>query len=74
MEIRLKLFVQDFLSYLLFLTLLVLVVRGHRDPGEYFFRKTLEDVIVHKHFQEVSESDVNCNKRLIKIERHNCNR
>ena len=55
MEIRLKLFLQDFLSYLLFLTFLFLVVRGYRDPNEYYFRKALQDDVVHRHFTSVSE-------------------
>ena len=54
MEIRLKLFLQDLLSYCVFLIFLVLVVRGYRDPDEYNFRKALEDDIVHQHFRFVS--------------------
>ena len=54
MEIRLKIFVQDILSYLVFLTFLCFVVRGYRDPDEYLFRKALDDDIVHSHYQQVS--------------------
>ena len=53
MEIQLKVFLQDLMSYLVFLTFLALVVRGYRDPDEYYFRKALEDDIVHHHFKSV---------------------
>ncbi|XP_065069836.1 uncharacterized protein LOC135694887 isoform X2 [Rhopilema esculentum] len=55
MEIRLKIFVQDILSYLVFLTFLCLVVRGYRDPDEYLFRKALNDDIVHSHYEHLKD-------------------
>ena len=65
MEIRLKILLQDLMSYMVFLTFLVLVVRGYRDPDEYYFRKALEDDIVHQHFKSVRKDPYVCFTLLI---------
>ena len=54
MEIRLRLFLQELVSYMIFLMFLVFVVRGYRDNDEYYFSKSLRDDVVHGHFDKVS--------------------
>ncbi len=54
MEVRLRLFLQDLISYLIFLLFLGFVVRGYRDPDAYNFNKALTDDVIHKHFDNVS--------------------
>ena len=55
MEIRLRLFLQELISYIIFLMFLALVARGYRDTDEYYFSKALRDDIVHSHFDNVSK-------------------
>lgn len=57
MEIKLNLFMRELISYLVFLIFLGLVMRGYRDNDAYDFSKTLQDDIVHNHFQSVSISN-----------------
>ena len=54
MEVRLRIFLQDFISYVIFLMFLAFVARGYRDTDGYYFSKALTDDIVHQHFEHVS--------------------
>ena len=58
MEIRLRLFLQELVSYIIFLMFLALVARGYRDTDEYYFSKALRDDIVHSHFDIVRKYSI----------------